>query len=191
MASVIVFLMREQGVASDVFVGLQTLDATIYQKSSPSFWCCLDLGSGWITAPVFPLCFSGFGVPQWKGRWACGGEGGWGVGVLGAKEKQPNGHLPMMQGNPPQDDWEVRMSHFPLGVRLSIIPPRYRWVPVRLGVNFSSHPPFFQLPSNHFNMASHLLCVKNSSESNLTLSNGGRFEFPLWDTGTSWETTTI
>lgn len=32
---------------------------------------------------------------------------------------------------------------------------------------------------------------KNSSGSNLTLSNGRRFEFPLWDTGTSWETTTI
>lgn len=32
---------------------------------------------------------------------------------------------------------------------------------------------------------------KNSAESNLTLSNGRRFEFPLRDTGTSWETTTI
>lgn len=71
-------------------------------------------------------------------------------GEVGAKEKQANGHLPMMQGNPPQDDWKVRMSHFPLGVRLSIIPPRYRWVPVRSGVNFSYPPSFFSAALQSF-----------------------------------------
>lgn len=176
------------------------LDSTLWMRPCirsryPSFWCCLDPGSGWITAPVFPLSFSGFGAPQWKKGRRRGR--GW-RGGLGKKEKQPNGHLPMMQGNPQQDDWKVRMSHFPLGVHLSIIPPHCRWVPVPSGGRVppaptQSHPSFCQLPSNHSNMTSHLLCVKkkNSSQSNLTLSNGGRFEFPLWDTGTSWETTTI
>lgn len=48
----------------------------------------------------------------------------------------------MIQGNPPQDDWEVRMSHFPLGVRLSIIPPHYRWLSVRSGIPAHCPPPF-------------------------------------------------
>lgn len=120
-----------------MFVGLQTLDATIYQKSISLLLLLLPWSrvmlhhSSCVSSPFLRIR-----SPAVKsGR---GGRGEW--GGLGAKEKQPNGHLPMMQGNQPQDDWKVRMSHFPLGVHLSI-PPRYRWVPVRSGSRVTATLP--------------------------------------------------
>lgn len=137
--------MCEQGVTGDVFVGCYYL---LGADPLPS-GAALIRGQAESRLLCFLPCFSGFGAPR------CKREGRWGKN--GAKEKQPNGHLPMIQGNPPQDDWKVRMSHFPLAVRPCIIPPRYRWVPGR-----GAPPPpfFFQLPSNHSDMASHLPCVK-------------------------------
>lgn len=50
---------------------------------------------------------------------------------------------------------------------------------------------FFSCPPESLWHRSPSSVCKNSAGCNLTLSNGMRFEFPLRDTGTSWETTTI
>lgn len=69
----------------------------------------------------------------------------------------------------------------------------YRWEPVDapLGIRCFSAARVPPQPATKFWHCSPSTVRKNSSGSNLTLSNGRRFEFPLWDTGTSWETTTI
>lgn len=64
----------------------------------------------------------------------------------------------MIQRNGPQDDWKVRMSHFPLHVHPFIIWALYRWEPV----DALSGIGLFELPSNHFDIASHLLYVKTA-----------------------------
>lgn len=103
------------------------------------------------------------------------------------EENEQEGHLLMIQRIGPHGGEKVKISHFPLSVYPFITWALYRWEPedVLSGICcFSAALPsvWHRSPST--------LC-KNSAESNLTLSNGRRFEFPLWDTGTSWETTTI
>lgn len=135
-------------VDSDVFVGLKTWVVTVQFKWIAPFSCSPDQGSGWIAAPVFTPCFSGFRTPQRKRR----------KKKTRAKEKQQNRHLPMIQRNGPQDDWKVRMSHFPLHVHPFIIWALYRWEPV----DALSGIGLFELPSNHSDIASHLLYVKTA-----------------------------
>lgn len=64
----------------------------------------------------------------------------------------------MIQRNGPQDDWKVRMSHFPLHVHPFIIWALYRWEPA----DALSGIGLFELPSNHSDIASHLLYVKTA-----------------------------
>lgn len=131
----------------------------------------LDLGSDWIKAPVFTPCFSGFGTPQRKG------EDQW------------------RQWKKSSEDtclWFRELDH--TTVR------RWEWVTfLSLSITSSLGPSKGgnqQMPCQESVVQLPFRCstsavYENSAESNLTLSNGRRSEFPLWDTGTSWETTAI
>lgn len=100
-----------------------------------------------------------------------------------AMEKEQWRHLLMIQRTGPHHGEKVRMSHFPLSLSItsSLGPSKggNQQMPCQESV--------VQLPFRCSTSA----VYENSAESNLTLSNGRRSEFPLWDTGTSWETTAI
>ena len=131
----------------------------------------LDLGSGGIKAPVFMPCFSGFGTPQRKG------EDQWRQWKMSSKDTCL---------------WFRELDH--TTVR------RWEWVTfLSLSVTSSLGPSKGgnqQMPCQESVVQLPFCCstsavYENSAEIILTLSNGRRPEFPLWDTGTSWETTAI
>lgn len=157
-------LLQQNGIHLFAYMLMQLLH--LKQISSR----LLDLGSDRIKAPVFTPCFSGFGTPQRKRKGRS----------MTAMEKEQRRHLLMIQRTGPHGGEKVRMSHFPLSVYHFITRTFRRWelADALWGIHRSA-----ALPSLHVRRV--------RKESNLTLSNGRRFEFPLWDTGTSWETTTI
>lgn len=173
--------MCEQGVTGDVFVGCYYL---LGADPLPS-GAALIRGQAESRLLCFLPCFSGFGAPRCKRE---GGREGWWWGGLRKNSRTDTCLWFKEIHRRTTGRWEWVTFLWPS------VPPSFHLATGGCPVGEPPPPPphfFFQLPSNHSDMASHLPCIKNSSESNLTLSNGGRFEFPLWDTGTSWETTTI
>lgn len=83
-----------------------------------SSFCSPEPGSGWIIAPVFIPCFSGFRTPQ-RGRRR-------GRGIRGM-EKEKQGHLFMIHKTGPHGSEKVRMSHLPLSFFPFITWALYRW----------------------------------------------------------------
>lgn len=159
-------VLEQNGIHLFAYMRMQLLH--LKQISSSRF---LDLGSVWIRAPVFTPCFSGSGTPQRKG------EDQW-------RQWKKRSEATCLWFRGPDHttarrwEWVTFLSP---SITSSLGPSEggNRQMPCQESV--------VQLPFRRSTSA----VYENSAESNLTLSNGRRSEFPLWDTGTSWETAAI